>query len=77
MQRSGWEDILGQRKRRDLSPKAQRNWKAQGTDRARGQRGAGGVKSERRVNAGQEREFGFHSSLMEALKGSKQGRDLI
>lgn len=48
-----------------------------GVARTGGQRGAGGVKSERWVNAGQEWESGFHSRLMEALKDGKQGRDLI
>ena len=31
------------------------------------------MKPERRVNAGQEREFGFHSSLLEALKAVSRG----
>lgn len=81
MQRSGWEDVLGKKKSRSLSPKAQRNWYDQGTESWCGQN----RRPERSwwsevgevVNAGQEWESGFHSSLMEALKDGKQGRDLI
>ena len=61
MQRSGWEDVLGKKKSRSLKPKwtGMLGEKRAGVAGAGGQRGVGGVKSERCINAGQEREFGF------------------
>lgn len=77
MQRSGWEDVLGKKKSRSLSPKAQRNWYDQGTELVWPEQEAReelwsevGEVGKCRPGSG---ESGFHSSLMEALKEGTGG----